>query len=77
MKRFRISQTDILRVNVFHKNQQILNIVNNFSGFENIDQVKKWIINTLPYNYKGLGRRIEIEIFNKSKNQIKYINTFS
>lgn len=77
MQKFRISKTDKLNVNVFHKNHQVINSINPVSGFTNIDQVKKWIINLLPWDYKGYGRRIEIEIFNRSKNQIKYINTFS
>jgi hypothetical protein len=77
MKRFRINKTDKLNVNVFCKNEQIINSINPVSGFENIEQVKKWIINLLSWEYRGLGRRIEIEIFNRTKNQIKYINTFS
>jgi hypothetical protein len=77
MQKFRINKTDKINVNVFHKNNQVINSINPVSGFTNINQVKKWIINLLPWDYKGYGRKIEIEIFNQSKNQIKYINTFS
>jgi hypothetical protein len=76
MKRYRINKEDNLKISVFHKHEQILNTIN-FSGFKNIEDLRKWIISILPWNYKGYGRRIEIEIFNTTKNEIKYITTFS
>lgn len=76
MQRFRINQEDNLKISVFHKHEQILNTIN-ISGFKNIEELRKYILNILPWNYKGYRRRIEIEIFNNSKNKIKFINTFS
>lgn len=75
MKRFRISNQDNIQVNIFHKGQLIMPTI--LESFNNIDEIKYYCLNRLPWDYKGYGRRIEIEIYNRSKEQIKYINTFS
>jgi hypothetical protein len=76
MKRFRISQTDNLKINVTLKGSLIIPTIQD-NGFTNIEQIKNFVLNKLPWNVKGYGRRIEIGIHNMDKVQSKYINTFS
>jgi hypothetical protein len=73
--RFRIVPTDEILAGIYHKGKLIQNFCH--TGFSNINQVKKYCIEKLGYPYKGYGRRIEIGIHNLTKNEIKYINTFS
>lgn len=75
MQRFRIKKDELINFSVFHKGEII--IQKTISGFSNLDNVKKSIVNLLPWNYKGYGRRIEIKIVNTDTRQIKYISTFS
>lgn len=75
MKRFRISQTDLINANIWYKSQIIANLYD--SGFNSIDSVKYQILNKLGWQHKGQGKRIEIAIHNLTKEQSKYINTFS
>lgn len=75
MKRFRISQTDEISANVYYKGQLIANLYD--SGFNSIDAIKYKVLDKLSWPYKGYGRRIEIGIHNVTKEQSKYINTFS
>jgi len=75
MKRFRISQKDLIKVNVTYKGQLIIPSI--MDSFNSIDSIKYFIKQKLPWEYKGLGRKIEIGIYNLTKEQAKYINTFS
>jgi hypothetical protein len=75
MKRFRISQNDILRIAIFHKGNLIIPTI--LESFKNLEEIKYYCLEKLPWNYKGYGKRIEIEIYNITQEKIKYINTFS
>lgn len=76
MKRFRINPTDEIKINICHNGQLICKTIED-SGFSSIEQIKTYIKNYIPWNYKGYGRRIEIGIHNLDKQESKYINTFS
>ena len=75
MERFRINQNDQIKVNVTHNGKLILPTLSDH--FSSVDQIKTYVKNRLNWEYKGLGRRIEIAIHNIDKGQSKYINTFS
>lgn len=75
MKRFRINANDNVRVNVTHNGKLILPTLSDH--FSSINEIKAFVKNRLNWEYKGLGRRIEISIHNLDKGQSKYINTFS
>lgn len=75
MKRFRISKTDNLKINITYNGNLILPTIQD--SFNNIKEIKSYCLNILPWNIKGYGRRIEIGIHNLTKEQSKYINTFS
>lgn len=75
MKRFRISATDEISANVYHNGKLIATLYD--SGFTTIEGVKCQILNKLGWPWKGYGRKLEIGIYNRTKEQSKYINTFS
>jgi hypothetical protein len=75
MQRFRIKKDELINFSVFHKGEKITQ--KTITGFSDLKNLKKSIIDFLPWNYKGYGRRIEIKIVNRDTDQIKYINTFS
>lgn len=74
-QRFRINANDNVRVNVTHNGKLILPTLSD--NFSSITEIKDFVKNRLNWEYKGLGRRIEIAIHNLDKGQSKYINTFS
>lgn len=75
MKRFRIKFDNEIKIDVRHKGFLILPTFSDY--FRNIDDVKSFVRNKLPWNFKGYGKRIEIGIHNLSKEQSKYIEIFS
>lgn len=77
MKRFRINKEHDIKIHIRNNNGEFLTKSLFESGFSNIEQVKNYALNNLPWNYKGYGRRIEIGIHNLDTWESKYINTFS
>jgi hypothetical protein len=75
-KRFRITQNDEISANVRYKGEIICKTYID-SGFTRIPEIVNLLKNRLDWQFKNKGKRIEISIFNKSRDQIKYINTFS
>lgn len=75
MQRFRIKKDELINFSVFHKGEIILQ--KTVTGFSNLENIKKSILDFLPWNYKGYGRRIEIKIVNTDTQEIKYLSTFS
>jgi hypothetical protein len=76
MKRFRIAKSDNLKINVTLNGKLVIPTIEN-NGFTSIKEIKYFILNKLPWNIKGYGRRIEIGIHNMDKIQSRYLNTFS
>lgn len=76
MKRFRINGFDEIIIAIRHKGEHIRHPLFD-TGFTSVDEAIKYAKNSLDYNYKGLGRKIEIMIYNKTKDLIKYYDTFS
>jgi hypothetical protein len=75
MQRFRIKQFDEILINVTHKNTLVIGTIR--GKFSSMKEIRSCINEKLPWNYKGAGRRIEISIHNLTKQESKYINTFS
>jgi hypothetical protein len=76
MERFRINKIHDIKINILCKGQFISKTLF-IKGFSKLDEIKKYALNCLSWEYKGNGRRIEIIVHNLDTEQIKYINTFS
>jgi hypothetical protein len=75
MKRFRMKLDDDIEIDVRHNGNLILPTFSDY--FTSIDDVKVFVKNKLPWNFKGYGKRIEIGIHNITKEESKYIIIFS
>jgi hypothetical protein len=76
MKRFRIEKTDKIQIDLVLNRTNILPSLQ-ISGFSKISDLINNVKQNLDYSIKGKGKRIEIGINNLTKNQKKYIDTFS
>lgn len=76
MKRFRINGFDEIIISIRHNGQIIRHPLFD-TGFTSVEHVINYAKNSLDYKYKNMGRRIEIMIYNKTKDIVKYYNTFS
>jgi hypothetical protein len=75
MKKFRIKQNDLIKLNVCYKGSLIFAYLD--SNFTNILDIKTFVKQKLPWNFKGSGKTVEIGIYNLTKEQSKYVNIFS
>ena len=76
MKRYRINKEDDLHIFVNYKNEMYLRLLYE-SGFTTIWDAANFAKSKLDFRLKGLGRRIEIEIYNLNTKETKYLSTFS
>lgn len=76
MKRYRINKEDDLHIFVNYKNERYLRLLYE-RGFTTIWDAANFAKSKLDFRLKGLGRRIEIEIYNLNTKETKYLNTFS
>jgi hypothetical protein len=76
MKRYRINKEDDLHIFVNYKSETYLRLLYE-KGFTTIWDAANFAKSKLDFRLKGLGRRIEIEIYNLNTRETKYLNTFS
>ncbi len=76
MKRFRIKYNDEILANVRHRGE-IVGKCYFDSGFTRVEEIVNQMKNRLDWNIKDTGKRIEVMIYNKSTEQVKYIDTFA
>ena len=76
MERYRINKIHDIKINIRYKDQFISKTLF-IKGFSKLEEIKNYALNSLSWEYKGKGKRIEIGVFNLDTGQIKYINTFS
>jgi hypothetical protein len=76
MKRYRINKEDDLHIFVNYKSETYLRLLYE-KGFTTIWDAANFAKSKLDFRLKGLGRRIEIEIYNLNTKETKYLNTFS
>lgn len=76
MKRYRINKQDDLHIFVNYKNEMYLRLLYE-TGFSTIWEAANFAKDKLDFRLKGLGRRIEIEIYNLNTRETKYLSTFS
>jgi hypothetical protein len=75
MKRFRINECDQVIILARHKSEIIEKQM--YFGYSSLKEIKNKFLQSLPYEFKNKGRRIELTIFNQSNQEYKYLNTFS
>lgn len=75
MKRFRINENQQIIIIARYKGEIIEKT--RFFGYSNLKDIKSKFLNSLSYEWKNKGKRIELTFFNQSTNEYKYINTFS
>ena len=76
MKRYRINKEDNLHIFVNYKSETYLRLLYE-RGFSTIWDAANFAKSKLDFRLKGLGRRIEIEIYNLNTKETKYLSTFS
>ena len=76
MKRYRINKEDDLHIFVNYKSETYLRLLYE-KGFTTIWDAANFAKSKLDFRLKGLGRRIEIEIYNLNTKETKYLETFS
>jgi hypothetical protein len=76
MKRYRINKEDDLHIFVNYKSEIYLRLLYE-KGFSTIWDAANFAKSKLDFRLKGLGRRIEIEIYNLNTKETKYLSTFS
>jgi hypothetical protein len=76
MKRYRINKEDDLHIFVNYKSETYLRLLYE-KGFTTIWDAANFAKSKLDFRLKGLGRRIEIEIYNLNTKETKYLSTFS
>jgi hypothetical protein len=76
MKRYRINKEDDLHIFVNYKSEIYLRLLYE-KGFTTIWDAANFAKSKLDFRLKGLGRRIEIEIYNLNTKETKYLSTFS
>lgn len=76
MKRFRIKQSDEIIANVRYRGE-IVGKCYFDCGSTKIDQIIASMKERIDWELKGTGKRIEIMIYNRSTDQVKYVDTFA
>jgi hypothetical protein len=75
MKRFRIHEADQVIILARYKSEIIEKQM--YFGYKNLKEIKSKFLESLPYEFKNKGRRIELTIFNQSNQEYKYLDCFS
>ena len=76
MQRFRIKYNDEILANVRYKGE-IVGKCYFDSGFTRCTEIVNQMKERIDWQIKGTGKRIEVMIYNKSTEQVKYIDTFA
>jgi hypothetical protein len=75
MKRFRINEAEQIIIFARYKSEIIEK--QRYFGYKSLQDIKRHFLENLPFEFKNKGRRIELTIFNATKNEYRYINCFS
>lgn len=75
MKRFRINECDQIIILARYHSEVIEK--QRFFGYKSLKEIKQKFLESLPYEFKNKGRRIELTIYNQSNQEYKYLDCFS